>query len=303
LSLETDEEKISAEFRERKERIAKLLLDATRNFPPMKEDISEIFEEIKDLFPELETLKELAVKKESGRMSLFWWDKAQIYGINKKIEQEIKKKPFNPKRAGEVFAYVLWLSFELLFKKDLLELDEEEGRSYEKFKQAQRELRAERIVLNIPRLNTRFKIATGLDDILVFKENVPSFFAKLPIRCTGQDDFSARILNLGSIFDVDLETLRKIVTDTDQKSASIKIIQKWLEEKGIKDQKGVIDTWEKIRLLRNAPPTHPRITPKQLEAFAFFGGSSIVNFTTLWDSILDKFAESLEQFQEIITTV
>jgi hypothetical protein len=145
-----------------------------------------------------------------------------------------------------------------------------------------------------------FKEITGFNDARVFRQDVPSFFAKLPTRCEGADDFSARIQSLGSIFEVDVKPLRKIVSDIDPRWASIKIVQRWLEEKKTPDHERVIKVWENIRLLRNAPPTHPRVNPKQLDALTFFGEHLPVNFTTLWDSILDRFAESLERFQEII---
>jgi hypothetical protein len=77
----TDEEKLAAEFQERKERIAGLLLSATRNHPPMKEDIFKILNELNELFPDLETLKDLMVnrrRERSGVISAFWWEDSYL---------------------------------------------------------------------------------------------------------------------------------------------------------------------------------------------------------------------------------
>lgn len=291
-----------AELQERKESIAGLLVGATENHPPMKEDVFEILNEIKDLFPELEGLKKRMFERQrahSGGISTFLWKNIPICDISRKIEQEIEKKPFDSKRAREVFAYVLWLSFELLFKEDFLKLSKKEGPLYG-FEHTRRKLRAERIVLGIQLINETFKKSVGFNDALVFNQTVPNFFAKLPTRCEGQDDYSERIQSLASIFEVNLKPLRKIVSNIDPQWASIKIIERWLEEKKAPDHERIIKVWENIRVLRNVPPVHQRVNHKRAGALTFFGERLPINFTTLWDSILDKFAESLERFQEMI---
>lgn len=301
MSLGTDEEKLASEFQERKESIAELLLSATSNYPPMKQDILEIMIALFDLFPDLQTLEDLMVvrrREHSGGMTRFWWDNIPVYDIYKRIEQEIEKKPFNSKRAREVFAYVLWLSFELLFKEDLKRLVQKEEPINE-YQQLKRELRAQRIILNIHLANERFRKCTGFSNVQLFRPDVPDFFMRLPTRCKERDDFLACIQSLGSIFDVDLKSLRKIVSRTDPNEGSTKVIHRWLEERRIPGYERLIKIWENIRLLRNAPPTHPEVKPKLLDALEFFGESSSVNFTRLWDSILDRFDESLVKFQEI----
>jgi len=250
LTLKTDEEKFAAEFQERKEHIATLILQATRNYPPTKNAVCEILKELKELFPELETLKDLRSKMPSGRMTLFWWKLTPILDLNKRIEAEINKKPFHAKRAREVFAYTLWFSHELLFKKDLQKMINKEEPINE-YEETQRQLRTERIILGIILANGKFKKITGSKDIYVFREDVPTFFAKLPTKCQGADDFLARIQSLGSIFDVNLEPLRRIVSNADPKFGSIKLIHEWFKEKEIPDYEKIIEVWENIRLLRN----------------------------------------------------
>jgi hypothetical protein len=117
IELEADKHKIYTEMQANKEGIAKLIVNATRNYPPTKDDVKEIMLELNKLFPELETLKKLSTNRnmEKCMMTSFWRDKIPIYDINKRIEKELKS-PYCSKRAREVFALVLWLSFELLFK-------------------------------------------------------------------------------------------------------------------------------------------------------------------------------------------
>lgn len=275
-----------------------MILEATRNYPPMKDDICEILKELKELFPELETLKKLRSKISSGGVSAFWWKMIPIYDLNKRIEAEINKKPFHSKRAREVFAYILWLSHELLFKKDLQKMINKEE-AINEYEDTQRQLRTERIILGIIFANEKFKKITGSKDVYIFRQDVPIFFAKLPTKCQGADDFLARIQSLGSIFEVNLEPLRRIVSNADPKFGSIRIVHEWFKEKEIPHYEEIIEVWENIRLLRNAPPTHPRVSPKIFKVLTFFGESLPINFTKLWDSILKEFSESLERIQEI----
>lgn len=148
-----------------------------------------------------------------------------IYDLLTTAERKLKKKPFTPSCAREVFAYILWLAFDLLFKDDFFVSNVKEKVS-EDGQQARREIRAERIQLNIRFTNALFKKATGSRNALILREDVPGFFTKLPTRCTGSKDFPARIQSLGSIFEVDLRPLKSIVAEVNPKWGSIRLLEK-----------------------------------------------------------------------------
>jgi hypothetical protein len=293
-----DEIKAQIEFEKKKEEMALLIAEAMRNHPPMKEDTLKILNELKKLFPGLEAMKG-PMSKLSGTISITWWNYLPIYDLLIRIEREIKKKPFHSKRAREVFAYVLWLAFDLLFKNDLVRKDEEKEQQGE-YKQGAREIRAETIQSHIKSANALFKKTTHSKEVLILREDIPGFFTKLPTRCKGVNDFSRKIQSLGSLFEVDRGPLRKIVKNADPNEGSIKLVQRWFEENNILDYSQVIETWKNIRRIRKAPPTHPDLSSDIIEAIMFFDERFPVNFTTLWDSILDKFVYSLEKLLEIL---
>lgn len=52
------------------------------------------------------------------------------------------------------------------------------------------------------------------------------------------------------------------------------------------------------------PPTHVQIRDEIVEAIYFFGGQfPLEDFSQLWNSILDRFLESLIKLQEILSSL
>jgi hypothetical protein len=286
------------EFSKTKKAIAEALKDATRNHPPLKEDSQKILSELKKAFPELEALKG-TMSKLPGAIGLSWFKMLHIFDLLRAIEREINKKPYNASRARRVFAYIVWLAYDLLFKEDLLRPEVGITRPDEQ-KETKRRVRAEAIQAGIIYANAFFRKRTGSNDVTLFREDVPFFFTKLPTRCESIDDFMTRIQSLASIFEVDLKPLRALVEKMDKQWGSIKLVERWLEENKLPGSHALTAVWKNIRRLRKAPPTHPNLSTDTIDALTFFVEEPPVNFTRLWDSILDKFLESLKEFQIII---
>jgi len=291
------QEASNEQLQEKKRQIAKALIEATRNHPPSKEDMYEILNKIKEVFPELEALK-IPISRLPGKISLQWFNILPIYNIFMTVERKLKKKPFMPQYASDAFAHLLWLAVNLLFKDDFLILA---GKKVEeKGEWPTRQLRAEQIQGYIRVANALFRRIASSKDVIIFREDVPDFFIKLPTLCRGKDDFLVRVQSLASIFEVKLKPLRALVKTSDPSLGSIKLVEKWLEEKGVSQYSEIIDPWKNIIQLRKIPPTHASMSDEILHAVEFFGGQYPINFPQLWDSILDTFLESLIEFQKIL---
>lgn len=299
MTDETHKSKVSSEqLQEKKQQIAKALIEAMRNHPPSKQDMYLVLNKMKEAFPELEALRG-PMAKLPGEISVQWFLMLPIYDIFRTVERKLKKKPLHPERAKDAFAHLLWLATKLLFMDDLLILAEQ--KVVEKGEWTMRQLRAEQIQGHIRIANALFRKTTGSKDVFIFREDVPDFFTRLPTPCRGSDDFLGRVQSLASIFEVRLKPLRALVLTTDRSLGSIKLVEKWLEEKGVSQYAGIISTWKNIRRVRKIPPIHAGISVEVLDAIEFFGERFPVNFSQLWDSILDKFLESLVKFQEILS--
>jgi len=166
-----------------------------------------------------------------------------------------------------------------------------------------RELRAEQIQFLIRSANTLFRRIIGSKDVSLFREDVPDFFIRLPTQCKGFDDFLGKIQSLAIIFEFDVKPLRALVPDAELSWRSIKLIEKWLEQKKVTNYAWIISVWKNIVQLRKIPPTHALMSDEVLHAMEFFGMQLPVNFSQLWDSVLERFLESLLKFQEILTGV
>jgi len=298
MTLEIRKRKVSSgQLQKKKQQIVEAIIYAMRNHPPMKDDMFVVFNKIKETFPELEALRETFVSVPRGKISRQWWELLPIYDIFFTVERKLKKKPFSIWWAMDTFAYLVWLA-NLCFMDDLLVLAEK-PRVGQKGEWLARELRAEHITFNIRLINTRFRTVTNSKKVFVFREDVPDFFRRLPTACKGYDDFLGKVQSLASIFEVDIEPLRTLLSSIDPSWRSIKLIEKWLDDKGALDTH-VIDVWKNIVQLRNIPPTHASMSDETVRAIEFFDERIPVNFSKLWSSILDRFLESLHRFQEIL---
>jgi hypothetical protein len=134
------------------------------------------------------------------------------------------------------------------------------------------------------------------------RARIPDFFTRLPTPCRGYDDFLGKIQSLATIFEVDTKPLRALVPDADLNWGSIKLIEKWLENK-TPDYAQIVNVWRNIVQLRKIPPTHALMKEEVIDAIEFFGRQLPINFPLLWDSILESFLQSLLKFQEILTNL
>jgi len=281
-------------------RIVDLLREAMVNHPPPKDVTQKILNELKTIFPELEVLRaQIDFACKNGRIPPFWWDKLHISDLLGTIERRMRKKPFTPERQKEVFAFVLWLAYDLLFKNSISQFKARDFNSQVN-QRSDREIRAEVIISGIECTNAYFKkICKAAGGLL--KEDVPLFFAKLPVPCDDLlEDFSLRLQSLASLFEVNLDALRSLVQDDAQQLGMVKLTELWLKQKKAPNYAQVINVWRNIIVLRRMPPTHSNLKPEALDALAFFGQKPPVNYTELWDTILDEFSGSLREFQHIL---
>jgi hypothetical protein len=161
-----------------------------------------------------------------------------------------------------------------------------------------RETRAKDIQFIITAINAAFnKIHNEIDE--VFRQDVPAFFTELPIDCTSYENFNYKIQNLSCIFEVNIRNLRTIINDSESEWKSIKIIEEWFKQEGVKDTEDIINVWKNIILLRNMPPAHPKLSQEHIEAMNFFNGG-VNDFSNLWDNILDRFHSSLKAFYNVL---
>jgi len=301
MTLEIRKRKVSSgQLQKKKHQIVGAMVHAMRNHPPSKEDMFLVLNKIKETFPELEALRGTFTSL-PGKISYQWWKLLPIYDIFFTVERKLKKKPFSVGRAMDTFAHLVWLA-NLCFMDELLILAEK-PRVAQKGEWTARELRAEQITLNIGLINARFRMVTGSKKVFVFREDMPDFFRRLPTACKGHDDFLVKIQSLASIFEVDIKALRALLPSADPSWKSIKLIEKWLDGRSASDSTQVIDVWKNIAKLRNIPPTHASINDEVVHAIEFFDERIPVNFSKLWDSVLDRFLESLYKFQEILDTL
>lgn len=65
----------------------------------------------------------------------------------------------------------------------------------------------------------------------------------------------------------------------------------------------MVYVWKNMIQLRKVPPTHAKMSSDVIEALTFFGEQFPIDFSLLWDCILDKFLESLLWLQEILDSL
>jgi hypothetical protein len=283
-----------------RQRIADLLRKAMVNHPPLKDETHKILSELKTIFPELEVLRaQTKFACKNGKITLFWWDMLPVSDLLGTIERRMRKKPFTPERQKEVFAFILWLAYDLLFKNSISQLEARESVS-QMNQRPDREIRAEVIISGIKCANAYFrrvaKTAGGL-----LREDIPLFFVKLPVPCDDVlEDFSLRLQSLASLFEVNLDALRSLVQDDKQEVGMVKLTELWLKQEKAPNYTQVINVWRNIIVLRRMPPTHSDLKPEALDALAFFGQKPPVNYTELWDTILVEFSASLRELQHIL---
>ncbi len=113
------QDKISEQDKRRE--VAKLLITAMKNHPPIKEDMLKIFETIKTAFPELPAFK-ATIENLPSIIPEWLWETGHVYDLYITVENMLKVKRFSDKKAKDTFAYLMWLSTILILENELRNL-------------------------------------------------------------------------------------------------------------------------------------------------------------------------------------
>jgi hypothetical protein len=82
---------------------------------------------------------------------------------------------------------------------------------------------------------------------------------------------------------------------------SVRLVEKWLQDERLSYDADMIETWKNIVVIRNAEPLHANTKAvKFLQALEFFGLQFPIDYSKLWDTILEKFVASMEAWQRIL---
>ncbi len=138
----------------------------------------------------------------------------------------------------------------------------------------------------------------------LFREDTPQIFPELYSPCQNNHDLVTKIASICSLFEVNLTPLRGLITEAPEDFASIRLVELWLTSAGIPFEPDMVNIWKNIRTLRNIPPLHSGSHAQELtSALSFFGETFPINYERLWDTVLDKFRFSLEEWQRILSNV
>jgi hypothetical protein len=185
--------------------------------------------------------------------------------------------------------------------------------SYLNERKSTSELLREYVELN-RRYNTAVSITNSIKDInYMFKARLDLQFFKedmnLIVRmlrpCNSDDEFAQHVGSLRSVFETDMEPLKRQLPDFPNEGKSITWTEAWLKENKIKYNPSMIETWKMINILRNnTGGFHSEPDPKILdEAYKYFGEKLVLpfkNYQKLWNNVLTQFTISLDELQQII---
>jgi len=154
-------------------------------------------------------------------------------------------------------------------------------------------LRAHVIVNTIKSCNLLFK---HLTDTPLFREDIEAVNG-LHVPCQNEEDFLVKLGGLKTLFEVDLDPIRLKLKDFKKDWKLLKLVEQWFCENHLAYDKNMFQTWRDIIDLRDASfPYHPTDT-RIVGLLRSFGHSFPVQYAKLYDSILDKFLESLNLLQ------
>ena len=160
--------------------------------------------------------------------------------------------------------------------------------------------RAQEISVRVRNINNLSKAKLGAE---FFHENMQIVLQMLN-PCNNEDQFTTKIANLAALSTVNLTPLRTLVSDPGDKR-SIRLIEAWLTQNGIAYNKAMIETWANISSLRNMEPIH-QTDPVELKRILDFFAIPMkypLNYSDLWDVILDRFRWSLDECRNILNEI
>ena len=135
----------------------------------------------------------------------------------------------------------------------------------------------------------------------LFRDDQPYVIAQLFTTCEDSDSLAAKIAGLCSLFEVKRGPLRRLVSSPGD-LGTIGLVRKWLDEEVIQYNPDMIECWIKIRQLRNSTPIHPRKLKDIMEILDFFELTTTIDSEKVWNSVINKFLESLEEWHSILST-
>ena len=136
---------------------------------------------------------------------------------------------------------------------------------------------------------------------LFIKENMRIVLEMLN-PCENEAQFVTKIASLSSLFNVDLTPLRNLVKKPPNTWRSIKLIEKWLQDSIVTYNLDMIQTWANIVSLRNMEPIH-ETDPIELKRILNFFNVQMrypLDYSGLWDEILEMFKLSLNEWRDIL---
>jgi hypothetical protein len=131
---------------------------------------------------------------------------------------------------------------------------------------------------------------------LLLREDIQAI-SGLHRPCEDENDFIVKIGALAGLFEVGLDEIKSRLMNWEKGWKLVKLLERWFDENNISYDRGMLETWRKIIELRNASfPYHPTDT-RVIDLLRFFGHDFPIRYPQLWDSILDKFRNSLISLQ------
>jgi len=169
--------------------------------------------------------------------------------------------------------------------------------SVEDYKYQARFILAGQIILTLQKCNTWAEAKLDAD---FFRENMMVTY-DIVNDCEDEYQFKTKITNLEKLFDVKLGPLRNLVTDPPENAGSIKLINTWLDEKGVSYDETMLTTWFYINRLRNNL-LHVMVPREFMTILEYFDVEfkDPIDYSRLWENILVKFKESLDECFRIL---
>jgi len=163
-------------------------------------------------------------------------------------------------------------------------------------KDIERQERATDIIKKMTHANYLFQDRRRAE---LFKLDKPEILERLRKASIGEDDFVGKIASLASLFEVDVNPLRRLVPKYDPSWKSITLVEEMLKSEKVQFDPDIVNIWRKIIELRNSTPIHPDKPP--ISTLEFFGVTyPAVDYPILWENVLDKFQYSLNKFVKIL---
>lgn len=128
------------------------------------------------------------------------------------------------------------------------------------------------------------------------------FFSHLYEECTNKDNFKTKIEELYNFLDkMDKEYLLNNVEKAEQEWKCVTLLNVWFQKLG-KNPSEIMQLWRKIIELRNELKHEE--SKEIIEIYKYFSEQfPQINYSRLWDRILEEFLESLEKLQKILTEI